>query len=80
MYHPTQVLAEHLLWAVKGAGTDEQTLIDILVPMTTTEKTQVKSAFKAKSGYSLRYYVKDDTYDEGNGKIAKILYGPFTPI
>jgi len=63
MYHPTQVLAEHLLWAVKGAGTDEQTLIDILVPMTTTEKTQVKSAFKAKSGYSLRYYVKDDTQD-----------------
>ena len=73
MYHPTHTLAEHLLWAVKGAGTSEQTLIDILVPMTTTEKTLVKSAFKAKSGYSLLYYVKDDTYDEGNGKIAKMI-------
>ena len=68
IYHPTQILAEHLLWAVKGAGTDEQTLIDILVPMTTTEKTQVKSTFKAISGYSLRYYVKDDTQDLGNSK------------
>ena len=63
---PKQVLADDLLWAVKGPGTNEQILIDILVPMTTTEKKRVKSAFKAKSGYSLRYYVVSDTEDEGN--------------
>ena len=68
MYPPTVVLASHLQWALEGAGTNEQTLIDILVPMTTTEKTQVKSTFKAISGYSLRYYVKDDTQDLGNSK------------
>ena len=70
MWLPTHVLADHLLWAVKGSGTDEQTLIDILVPMTAKEKRSVKTLFKQKSGYTLRYYVRDDLadYDErGNG-------------
>ena len=58
---PTHALAKHLLWAVKGAATHEQTLIDILVPMTAKEKRSVKTLFKRKSGYTLRNYVRDDT-------------------
>ena len=68
IYQPTQVLADHLLWAMKGSATHEQTLIDILVAMNPTEKNQVKSLFKKKSGDTLRSYVEDDTADEGNRK------------
>jgi len=65
IYQPTQVLADHLLWAMKGSATHEQTLIDILVAMNPTEKNQVKSLFKKKSGDTLRSYVEDDAADEG---------------
>jgi len=57
---PTHFLADQLLWAVKGAGTDEQTLIDILVSMNAKEKSTVKTIFMQKSGYCLCYYVRVD--------------------
>ena len=65
MYQPYDMLASHLLWAVKGAGTKEQTLIDILVPMNGKEMSQVKTSFFYQSSYSLRYYIRDDTDDTG---------------
>ena len=65
--HPIQVLADHLLWAVSGSATHEQTLIDILVSMTTTEKKKVKPIFKrqATGDWSLGPFISDDTADEG---------------
>jgi len=62
---PTQTLADHLLWAMKGSATNEQTLIDILVPVNATMKTEVKTLFKAISSNDLRYYVAYDTGDTG---------------
>jgi len=73
MWLPTGVLAEQLLWAVKGAGTDEQTLIDILVSMNATEKSSVKTIFQQKSGYTLRYYVRDDLAGYGEADFRGIL-------
>ena len=64
MYLPTHVMAYQLVWAVKGAGTNEQTLIDVLVSMNGKEMAEVKYLFKRKSGYSLRSYVRDDTSGE----------------
>ena len=66
MYPPTEILADHLLWAVKGAGTDEQTLIDILVPINAKNLTRVKTLFKQKSDLSLLKYVRSDTDDESD--------------
>jgi len=72
--HPIQVLADHLLWAVSGSATHEQTLIDILVSMTTTEKKKVKPIFKrqATGDWSLGPFISDDTADEG--ELQTILY------
>jgi len=69
MYPPTHILANHLLWAMKGSATNEQTLIDILVSMNATEKKEVKTLFKAKAGQSLRSYVSSDT----SGELRNIL-------
>ena len=66
VYAPAEILAFDLLWAVKGAGTNEQMLIDILVPMTSAEKKRAKSLFKMNSHLSLAHYVHLDTIDEGN--------------
>ena len=71
MYPPTHTLANHLLWAMKGPATNEQTLIDILVSMDATEKKEVKTLFKAKAGQSLRSYVSSDT--SGNRKSADFM-------
>jgi len=61
MYRPNSILAGDLYWAVKGAGTDDVTLINILVPLNNNDFLDVETLFKTKSGYSLRYYVRDDT-------------------
>ena len=66
VYAPAEILAFDLLWAVKGSGTNEQMLIDILVPMTAAEKKRAKTLFKTNSHYSLAYYVSSDTEEEGN--------------
>jgi len=61
MYDPVDVMTSNLYWAMKGAGTNEQTLIDILVPLNTKDKEKVVAAFQKKADYSLRGYVIDDT-------------------
>ena len=63
MYPPTQILADDLLWAVKGAGTNEQMLIDILIPINAKDLSKVKTLFGKKSELSLQAYVKSDTAD-----------------
>ena len=64
MYSPPPMLAGHLLWAVKGSGTAEQTLIEILVPANGIEMIQMKDSFKRQSSYSLRYYIRQDISGE----------------
>ena len=73
VYSPAEILAFDLLWAVKGSGTNEQMLIDILVPMTAAEMKRAKTLFKMNSDYSLAYYVTSDTKDEGNRQSAGLI-------
>ena len=74
MLRPTALLADHLKWAMKGGGTDEQTLLDILLPMTTTEKPDVISIFQDIANYPLRDWVAFDTSNSGNQKSDSILF------
>merc|ERR1712002_926913 len=68
MYLPTHILASQLVWAVKGAGTHEQTLIEILVPLNKNDFLEVETQFKKKSGgTSLRDYVRHDTSGHPGG-------------
>ena len=70
---PRIYLADDLLWAMKGSGTNEQTLIDILVPMTTFEKKRVKTAFLMTAHYSLGDYIVNDAKEEGNRQSAGFI-------
>jgi len=74
MYLPTHILASQLVWAVKGAGTHEQTLIEILVPLNKNDFLEVETQFKKKSGgTSLRDYVRHDTSGPFRDLLTKLI-------
>ena len=56
-----RMLAEQLYYAMRGAGTDEQSLINILVPCNSTDLVNVKREFKAFTGYDLLDRINDET-------------------
>ena len=58
-----QMLASDLRWATKGAGTDEATLIDILVPITRQELEKVKEYYYSHYKTVLRSHILDDIDD-----------------
>ena len=73
MYLPIGVMVDHLDFAMQASDTDQQTLIDILVPLNNNDFLEVKTLFKKESGgTSLLDYVRWDT----TGKLFKnVLIG-----
>ncbi|UJR35955.1 hypothetical protein I4U23_028696 [Adineta vaga] len=61
--------ADALRKAMKGLGTDEKTLIDILGNRTTAQRLQIKSAFKDKHNRDLVHDLKSET----SGNFANLL-------
>ncbi|CAF4219276.1 unnamed protein product, partial [Didymodactylos carnosus] len=61
--------AEALRKAMKGMGTDEKTLINILGNRVTAQRLQIKDAFKSKFGRDLT----KDLIDETSGNFKKLL-------
>ena len=69
MAEPYEMLAKDLHWSMKGMGTNEQTLIDILVPATQKELADIHSYYEQQSatwGIKLLAQIEDDTSGESD--------------
>lgn len=54
---------------MKGAGTDDKTLIRIVITRAEVDMVQVKQEFQREFGKSLEEFIKDDT----SGDYRKVL-------
>jgi len=61
MYLPIGVMVDHLDFAMQASDTDQQTLIDILVPLNEEDFSHLESLFEYKFGGKLRNHVSDHT-------------------
>ncbi|CAH8517024.1 unnamed protein product [Dicrocoelium dendriticum] len=66
--------AERLHRAVKGAGTDEQTIIDILAHRTNHERQQICAAYQNQYKQSLRQDLKDDTSGDFRTVLCELVH------
>lgn len=64
-----EFLASELKWALKGAGTDEDCLIEILCTRSNAEIAAIKAAYHAKYGKDLESAIRGDT----SGDFQRIL-------
>ncbi|CAG0914686.1 unnamed protein product [Notodromas monacha] len=69
MTPPDEYLADWLQWAMKGAGTEEDTLIEILCCRTNEELERVKNAYKAKCERDL----EEDIESELTGEFQRLV-------
>ncbi|XP_042529048.1 annexin A13 [Dipodomys spectabilis] len=67
--HPNEYAARQLQKAIKGMGTDEAVLIEILCTRSNKEITAIKEAYQRLFNTSLEADVKDDT----SGNLRRIL-------
>ena len=66
---PVNYDARELRRAMKGAGTNEDTLIEIIGTRSNTRLKEIKEAFKVQSGNTLEGSIKDET----SGDLQKLL-------
>ncbi|XP_053574201.1 annexin A4 [Bombina bombina] len=68
--------AQKLRKAMKGAGTDEDAIIDVIANRTLAQRQEIKIAYKASVGKDL----EDDLKSELTGKFENVIIGLMTPI
>ncbi|MEE6479121.1 hypothetical protein FKM82_012141 [Ascaphus truei] len=62
--------------AMKGTGTDEDAVIDVIANRTIAQRQEIKSAYKSTVGKDLM----DDVKSELTGNFEKVILGLLTPI
>lgn len=67
---------EKLRKAMKGAGTDEAAIIDVITNRTLAQRQEIKTAYKTTVGKDL----EDDLKSELTGHFEKVIVGLITPI
>lgn len=68
--------AQKLRKAMKGLGTDEDAIIELLVSRNLSQRQEIKMTYKATIGRDLM----DDLKSELSGKFEKVIVGLMTPI
>ncbi|KAM4677466.1 annexin A4 isoform 1-T2 [Discoglossus pictus] len=68
--------AQKLRKAMKGMGTDEDAIIDVVANRTIAQRQEIKTAYKATVGKDL----EDDLKSELTGNFEKVIIGLLTPI
>jgi len=64
--------AERLYKSMKGLGTDDQTLIRIMVSRSEIDMVQIKDAFKNMYGQTLERFITDDTSGSYNKALLQL--------
>ncbi|XP_053320085.1 annexin A4 [Spea bombifrons] len=62
--------------SMKGAGTDEDAIIDVITNRSLAQRQEIKTAYKASVGKDL----EDDLKSELTGNFEKVIVGLLTPI
>jgi len=70
-----EFFAERLYKAMKGLGTDDNSLIRTLVSRSEVDLANIKDEFKAKYGVTLVDFIKDDTSGDYGNILVKIVQG-----
>lgn len=67
--------AERLYKSMKGAGTDDQALIRIMISRSEKDLVQIKQVFQDKYGQTLEQFIKDDTSGDYRNALIQICRG-----
>eukprot|EP00344_Euplotes_crassus_P000699 CAMPEP_0196996750 /NCGR_PEP_ID=MMETSP1380-20130617/2548_1 /TAXON_ID=5936 /ORGANISM="Euplotes crassus, Strain CT5" /LENGTH=315 /DNA_ID=CAMNT_0042412805 /DNA_START=47 /DNA_END=994 /DNA_ORIENTATION=+ len=65
--------AERLYKSMKGAGTDDRTLIRIVVSRCEVDMVEIKEAFQKKYGKSLAKFIEEDTSGDYKKALVKLV-------
>ncbi|XP_073425197.1 annexin A4 [Dendrobates tinctorius] len=68
--------SQKLQKAMKGMGTDEDAIIDVIANRTIAQRQEIKTAYKTTVGKDL----EDDLKSELSGNFEKVILGLITPI
>ncbi|KAL4240205.1 hypothetical protein ACF0H5_000999 [Mactra antiquata] len=69
--------AEKLYKSMKGAGTDDRTLIRVIVTRAEVDMVQIKQEFQKMYGQSLEQFVRDDTSGDYRRALLALVKGSY---
>jgi len=71
--HPADYFAEQLYKSMKGAGTNDNQLVRIVVTRSEVDMVEIKAAFQAKYKKTLSSFIKDDTSGDYKNTLMAIV-------